>query len=315
MNNNVTTQLIRGLSHLPAHFIGGVATIGNFDGVHQGHQALLTKVVKTAKALGLPSLVITFEPQPLEYLVPQKSVPRLTRLREKFYLLAKSGIDHVLIIRFDEDMARLTPDEFIQLLLDKLKVKHLIVGKDFRFGKNRQGDVELLKKAGFTVLTQPDVMMDSERVSSTRIRQALLAGNHALAHRLLGRPYFMMGHVVHGNKLGRQLGYPTANIYLHRKVSPVMGVYVVKVHGLGKKPLPGVANIGIRPTIGGTRSLLEVHLFNFNQAIYGKYVSVEFCHKLRDEERYDSLDALKAQIDIDADQAREYFIKQGERLS
>lgn len=311
----MTTQLIRGLSHLPAHFIGGVATIGNFDGVHQGHQALLTKVVKTAKALGLPSLVITFEPQPLEYLVPQKSVPRLTRLREKFYLLAKSGIDHVLIIRFDEDMARLTPDEFIQLLLDKLKVKHLIVGKDFRFGKNRQGDVELLKKAGFTVLTQPDVMMDSERVSSTRIRQALLAGNHALAHRLLGRPYFMMGHVVHGNKLGRQLGYPTANIYLHRKVSPVMGVYVVKVHGLGKKPLPGVANIGIRPTIGGTRSLLEVHLFNFNQAIYGKYVSVEFCHKLRDEERYDSLDALKAQIDIDADQAREYFIKQGERLS
>ncbi len=311
-NNIVTTQLIRGLSHVNALFKGGVATIGNFDGVHRGHQVLLSHVVKTAKSLGLPSLVITFEPQPLEYLIPHKSVPRLTRLREKFYLLSKAGIDNVLIIRFDEDFACLTADEFIQsLLMDKLKIKHLIVGDDFRFGQGRQGDIALLKKAGLTVETQADVMIDSERVSSTRVRQALLSGDHALAHRLLGRPYFMMGRVVHGNKLGRVLGYPTANIYLHRKVSPIMGIYVVKMHGLTKKPLPGVANIGIRPTIGGTRSLLEVHLFNFNQSIYGKYVSVEFCHKLRDEERYESLDALKAQIAIDAEQAREYFIKQG----
>lgn len=310
--NNVTTQLIRGLSHISTLFRGCVATIGNFDGVHLGHQALLSKVVKTAKSLGLPSLVITFEPQPLEYLIPQKSVPRLTRLREKFYLLSKADIDNVLIIRFDEDFARLTADEFIQsLLIDKLKVKHLIVGDDFRFGRGRQGDIALLKKEGLTVETQAEVIMDSARVSSTRVRLALLAGNHELANHLLGRSYFMMGRVVHGDKLGRKLGYPTANIHLHRKVSPVMGIYVVKVHGLMKKPLPGVANIGIRPTIGGTRSLLEVHLFNFNQAIYGKYVSVEFCHKLRDEERYDSLDALKAQIDIDAEQAREYFIKQG----
>lgn len=316
--NSVTTQLIRGLGHMSTLPRGCVATIGNFDGVHLGHQVLLSKVVKTAKSLDLPSLVVTFEPQPLEYLIPQKSVPRLTRLREKFYLLSKAGIDNVLIIRFNEDFAHLTADEFIQsLLIDKLKVRHLIVGEDFHFGKGRQGHVGLLKKAGvehgFVVETQADVMMDSERVSSTRVRQALLAGDHVLAHRLLGRSYFMMGRVVHGDKLGRKLGYPTANIHLHRKVSPVMGIYVVKVHGLGKKPLPGVANIGIRPTIGGTRSLLEVHLFNFNQAIYGKYVSVEFCHKLRDEERYDSLDALKAQIDIDADQARGYFIKHGEQ--
>ncbi len=311
----MTTQLIRGLSHINALFKGGVVTIGNFDGVHQGHQVLLSNVVKTAKSLHLPSTVITFEPQPLEYLVPKKSVPRLTRLREKFYLLSKAGIDNVLIIRFDEDFARLSADEFIQsLLIDKLKVKHLIVGDDFRFGWGRQGDIALLKKAGLSVQAQSDIIMDSERVSSTRVRQALLSGDHDVAHRLLGRPYFMMGRVVHGNKLGRVLGYPTANIYLHRKVSPVMGIYVVQVHGLAKKPLPGVANIGIRPTIGGTRSLLEVHLFNFNQSIYGKYVSVEFCHKLRDEERYDSLDALKAQIDIDARQAREYFIKQGENI-
>jgi riboflavin kinase/FMN adenylyltransferase len=310
--NNVTTQLIRGLGHISTLLGGCVATIGNFDGVHLGHQALLSNVVKTAKSLGLPSLVITFEPQPLEYLIPQKSVPRLTRLREKFYLLSKAGIDNILIIRFDEDFARLTADEFIQsLLIDKLKVKHLIVGDDFRFGRGRQGDIALLKEAGLTVETQTDIIIDSERVSSTRVRQALLSGDHALAHRLLGRSYFMMGRVVHGNKLGRVLGYPTANIYLHRKASPVMGIYVVKMHGLTKKPLPGVANIGIRPTIGGTRSLLEVHIFNFNQSIYGKYVSVEFCHKLRDEERYESLDALKAQIDIDAEQAREYFIKQG----
>lgn len=317
VNNNVTTQLIRGLSHFHALFEGCVATIGNFDGVHLGHQFLLSHVVKTAKLLGLPSMVIIFEPQPLEYLLPHKMVPRLTRLREKFFLLSQAGIDKVLIIRFNEDFAHLTADEFVQsLLIEKLKVKHLIVGHDFHFGKGRQGNVALLKKLGvehsITVETEVDVMLESERISSTRVRQALMAGNHILAQQLLGRPYFMMGRVVHGDKLGRVLGYPTANIYLHRKVSPVMGVYVVRVHGLLTKPLPGVANIGIRPTIGGTRSLLEVHLFNFNQAIYGKYVSVEFCHKLRDEERYDSLDALKAQIDIDADQARDYFIKQGE---
>lgn len=307
------SQLIRGLNHIPPHFQGGVATIGNFDGVHQGHQVLLSQVTKTANLLKLPSLVITFEPQPLEYLLPQKSVPRLTRLREKFCLLAESGIDNVLMIRFDEDFAELSADEFIQLLVEKLNIKHLIVGDDFRFGRGRQGDIARLKQAtDFTVETQTDVLLESQRVSSTRVRQALLAGDHALAQRLLGHPYFMMGRVVHGDKLGRVLGYPTANIYLHRKVSPVMGIYVVRVHGLAKKPLPGVANVGIRPTIGGTRSLLEVHLFNFNQVIYGKYVSVEFCHKLRDEERYETLDALKAQIAIDAEQARNYFIQQGE---
>lgn len=311
------TQLIRGKNQISPDFNGCVVTIGNFDGVHQGHQVLLANVVEKAKNLALPSVVMTFEPQPLEYLFPDKSVARLTRFREKFVFLSESGIDKVLVIRFDRDFARLTADEFVQsLLVNKLKVKHVMVGEDFHFGKGRQGNVELLKKAGqehgFTVETQADVMMDAERVSSTRVRQALLAGNHELANRLLGRPYSMMGRVVHGDKLGRVLGYPTANIHLHRKASPVMGVYVVRVHGLGKNPLPGVANIGIRPTIGGTRSLLEVHLFNFNQSIYGQYVSVEFCHKLRDEERYDSLEALKTQIEIDVDQAREYFIKQGE---
>lgn len=319
-NKDVPTQLIRGLSHIPPFLKGSVVTIGNFDGVHQGHQVLLSHVVKTAKSLGLPSLVITFEPQPLEFLAPHKSVARLTRFREKFFLLSQSGIDKVLIIRFNNEFACLTADEFIQtLLIDKLGVKHFIVGGDFHFGRGRQGNVELLKKAGkehgFVVETQADVMMASERVSSTRVRHALQAGNHRLADQLLGRPYFMMGRIVHGDKLGRVLGYPTANIHLHRKASPVMGVYVVRVHGLAKKSLPGVASIGIRPTIGGTRSLLEVHLFNFNQVIYGKYVSVEFCHKLRDEERYDNLAALKTQIGIDADQAREYFIKQGEWIN
>lgn len=319
-NNNVTTQLIRGLSHGSAFFKGCVATIGNFDGVHQGHRILLSNVVNKAKSLGLPSLVIIFEPQPAEYLMPQKAVSRLTRFREKFILLAQSGIDYVLVIRFNKAIARMTADAFIgSLLAHKLKVKHLVVGDDFQFGQGRKGNVHLLKEAsvvhGFTLETQTDVTLDAARVSSTRVRQALMAGDLALAQQLLGRPYCMVGRIVHGDKLGRVLGYPTANIHLHRKVSPVMGIYAVKVHGLAEKPLLGVANIGIRPAVGGTRSLLEVHLFDFDQAIYGKYVSVEFCKKLRDEEYYADLHALTIQIGKDADQARDYFIKQGEWIN
>lgn len=317
MNNNVPSQLIRGINQIYLPLKGCVVTIGNFDGVHQGHQALLSNVVNRAKALNLPSVVVTFEPQPLEFLAPERSVPRLTRFREKFRLLEQAGIDKILAIRFDEHFANVTPDDFIQsLLIDKLHSKHLIVGEDFQFGRGRLGTVDSLKKAGeidgFLVETQPDIIIGSERISSTRVRQALLAGNLKEANQLLGRPYFMMGRVVHGDKLGRALGFPTANIYLHRKVSPVMGVYVVRMHGIHNKPLLGVANVGIRPTIGGTRALLEVHLFNFNQMIYGRHVSVEFCHKLRDEERYDTLVALKVQIGIDAEQAIAYFKKQGE---
>ena len=311
------TELIRGLRNIKPRHRGCVATIGNFDGVHRGHQALLKKVQQKAQALQVPSLVITFEPHPLEFFAPDKAAPRLTRWREKFSALADCGIDRVLVVRFDEHFAKLTAEEFIEQVLCKyLGIQHIIIGDDFRFGNKRQGDFEFLKNAGarlgFGVENMPSYTMDGERVSSTLVRDALVAGNHAQVKKLLGRPYSMMGRVVYGDQRGRVLGFPTANIYLHRAVTPVRGVYTVQMQGIADHSLPGVANVGIRPTIGGTRALLEVHLFDFNQEIYGRHVQVEFCEKIRDEKKFDNLDLLKAQIGQDATTAKNYFKKNGE---
>lgn len=311
------TKLIRGLSNIQPELHGGVVTIGNFDGVHRGHQALIANVKERAKALHVPSIVITFEPQPLEFFAAEKSVARLTRWREKYLALVKTGVDAVLVLQFNQTMANWHPDEFIQrVLVQGLAAEHVMVGDDFRFGHHRAGDFSYLAEAGlqlgFTVENMPSVQVDQQRVSSTLIRQALAAGDHALAEHLLGHPYTMMGRVMHGDKLGRQLGFPTANIHLHRQVTPVHGIYIVKMHGIEKHALPGVANVGIRPTIGGTRCLLEVYLFNFNQDIYGQQVVVEFYKKLRNEERYDNLDLLKVAIANDAAQARHYFEERGE---
>jgi riboflavin kinase/FMN adenylyltransferase len=288
-------------------------TIGNFDGVHKGHQALLKLLKAKAQDLYVPTVVITFEPQTSEYFTQGKAVPRLTRWREKFNALAGQQVDAVLVLRFNAKLAALSADEFIdQVLVQGLGVKHIMVGDDFKFGKARQGDFAFLEKAGvkkgFTVAAMESVVLDNERISSTRVRKALENADNALATKLLGRPYTMEGRVMHGDKLGREIGFPTANIFLHRKAAPVAGVYVVRMHGLQSKPLPGVANIGTRPTVNGTRSLLEVHLFDFNQDIYHQQVSVEFCEKLRDEERYDSIELLTEQIKLDALAARQYFL-------
>ncbi len=309
----MATELIRGLANLTSSHRGCVATIGNFDGVHRGHQALLQQVNEAAKRLNVPSVVVTFEPQPSEYFLQGKPLtPRLTRLREKFHALAHYGADKVLVLRFDAKLSALSAEEFVEKILVRgLGVKHVIVGDDFRFGKARQGDVEFLKKAGersgFTAERLASVMIDGERVSSTRVRQALTAGDQTLAERLLGRAYTMEGRVVRGDQRGRSIGFPTANIYVQRKMTPVQGVYAVKMQGVTTDSLSGVANVGVRPTVGGTRTLLEVHLFDFNQEIYGQQVVVEFCKKLRDEKRYETLDLLKEQIAIDAKQARDYF--------
>jgi riboflavin kinase/FMN adenylyltransferase len=308
----VVTKLIRGLYNKNFDKRGSVLAIGNFDGIHLGHQALIKQIKMSAKELGVPSIVMTFEPQPLEFFAPERKVPRLTRFREKFSLLSKADVDQVWVVRFNTKVAALSADAFIKkILLEKLHVKQIIVGKDFRFGQGREGNIDLLRKAGelygFTVKVMPDVMIDNERVSSTRVRKALVENNLVLAETLLGRPYSLMGKVVYGNQLGRRLGFPTANIFLHRAATPVHGIYVVLVHGLKNKPLQGVANVGIRPTIGGTRIILEVYLFDFKETIYGKVVSVEFCKKLREEERYDNLEQLKIQMEKDALQAREYF--------
>jgi riboflavin kinase/FMN adenylyltransferase len=311
------TKVIRGLCNIAAAPLGAVVTIGNFDGVHLGHQALLKKTTERARELNTTSLVIIFEPQPFEFFAREKTAPRLTRWREKFCLLADYGVDAVLVIRFNKQFASLTPDQFVQQILkDALQAKHVIVGDDFQFGRGREGDFNFLQtagtRAGFSVENMPSVMLDGERVSSTRVRKALADSQHELVERLLGRPYAMKGRVVYGDKRGRAMGFPTANIYLHRSVTPVQGVYVVRMHGVNGKSLPGVANVGIRPTIGGTRSLLEVHLFDFEREIYGQHVKVEFCTKLRDEQRYPSLDLLIEQIFKDAKQARNYFETRGE---
>jgi len=307
----VHIELIRGEYNLKPHHQGCVVTIGNFDGVHKGHQALLKKLKDAARALNVPTTVILFEPQPMEFFQPKKPIARLMRLREKLFALSQCGIDRVLVLRFNETQANISADNFVKNILhDKLKIKKIIVGDDFHFGFQRKGNFEFLKTAGkdfgFEVEAMPTFLIHEERVSSTRVRAALAEFNYEKVVTLLGHPYSMMGRVVHGNKQGRILGFPTANIYLHRAMTAVLGVFCVKMRIGEGEWLPGVANLGIRPTIGGTRILLEVYLFNFNQMIYGKQVQVEFLKKLREEERYDSLELLRQQIMKDAEEAREF---------
>lgn len=304
-------ELIRGLQNLRERHRGCVATIGNFDGVHLGHQTVLGQLSEKAAELAVPSMVITFEPYPLEYFAPAEAPPRLTRLREKIKALTRYAVDRVLCLRFDDNLASMPAEDFIQLLVAALNVRYLVVGDDFRFGHNRQGNFAMLQAAGarhgFQVVNLHTFAIENERVSSTRIRDALARGDLGTAEKMLGRPYRMCGRVAHGDKRGRTIGFPTANIHLHRNNTPVSGVYAVEMFGIEGEPVQGVANVGTRPTVDGTRSLLEVHLFDFSREIYGAYVNVEFVHKLRDEKKFDSFELLKQQIDRDADEAREFF--------
>lgn len=305
-------ELIRGLHNLRPEHRGCAATIGNFDGVHLGHQAVLGQLSERAGALGLPTCVITFEPQPREFFAPQSAPARLTRLREKLLALRRFSVDRVLCLRFDSHLAGLSAAEFVKVVLvDGLGVRYLVVGDDFRFGKGRQGDFASMQQAGaeqgFQVVNMHTFNVDGARVSSTRIREALAAGDMAGAEKLLGRPYRMCGRVAHGDRRGRTIGFPTANIHLHRHATPVQGVFAVELFGLDREPVAGVANVGTRPTVDGTRTLLEVHLFDFDQDIYGRYVYVNFLHKLRPELRFDSFEALKEQIHQDARDARAFF--------
>ncbi len=313
----MATKLIRSLSDITPEQKGGVVTIGNFDGVHLGHQQLIKNVIDEAKKYGASSTAITFEPHPFEFFHQENlTIPRITRLREKFSALADCGIDNVLILQFNQELASKSASDFVtQYLYEPLRPKHIIIGDDFHFGAKRSGNLALLtqmgKELGFSVEALQTVLLDGERVSSTRIRKVLGEGDLALAARLLGRPYSMMGRISRGRQLGREFGFPTANIFLHRKLTPIKGVYTVSVHGIGDKPLPGVANVGIRPTVDGTRALLEVHLLDFNQEVYGSYVRVDFCQKLRDEVRYPNVELLKEQIARDVEAARNYFQQHG----
>ncbi|HEX4499690.1 MAG TPA: bifunctional riboflavin kinase/FAD synthetase [Scandinavium sp.] len=305
-------KLIRGIHNAGQAPHGCVLTIGNFDGVHRGHQALLQRLRAEGRERGLPVVVMIFEPQPLELFATDKAPARLTRLRDKVRYLAESGVDYVLCVRFDRRFAALTAQEFISnLLVKRLGVQYLAVGDDFRFGAGREGDFLLLQKAGaefgFDVTSTQTFCEGGLRISSTAVRQALAEDDLELANTLLGHPFSISGRVVHGDELGRTIGFPTANLPLRRQVSPVKGVYAVEVAGLGDKLLPGVANIGTRPTVAGVRQQLEVHLLDVVMDLYGRHIDVILRKKIRNEQRFASLDELKAQIARDELTARELF--------
>lgn len=311
--------LIRGLHNLRAEHRGCVATIGNFDGVHLGHQALFGELIQRARRQGLPALVIIFEPQPMEYFQPERAPPRLTRLREKLEAIEACGIDRVLLIRFDTAFAAVEAESFVRdVLIDRLSIRHLFVGDDFRFGRSRIGDFDLLqtigRETGFGVESLATVVEDGERVSSTRIRKALQCGDLRLAARCLGRKYRICGRVAHGRQLGRTIGFPTLNIRLLRRSTPLRGVFAVQVLGIDSAAaLPGVANIGQRPTVEDDgRFLLEVYLFDLSADLYGCHVQVEFIEYIREERRFESLEAMRVQIELDAKRAREIH-RVGER--
>ncbi|WP_407332240.1 bifunctional riboflavin kinase/FAD synthetase [Enterovibrio sp. 27052020O] len=306
-------ELIRGIHNIRDSHRGCVLTIGNFDGVHLGHQKVLKRVVEKAHELGLPSTVMVFEPQPRELFSRERAPARLTRLRDKYTQLEKLGVERLLVVNFNTKFASVTAHDFVhRLLAEQLGVKFLVVGDDFRFGAERQGDFCYLQNeardVGFEVVSTQSFTVSTQRVSSTAIRNELAIGNQLAAEEMLGRPYSISGRVSHGKKLGRTIGFPTANVPLKRRVSPVSGVYVVKVGGIKQNQwLGGVANVGTRPTVDGVRQQLEVHLFDLEEDLYGRHIEVQLLHKLRDEMKFGSLDELKAQIELDAQTARAWL--------
>lgn len=277
--------------------------IGNFDGMHLGHQALLRQLIAYAQTYRITPAVMTFEPHPREFFMPQNAPARLASMREKLEYFAECGVQHVYVQRFDQAFAAQTPAAFMHVLREQLNANVIMVGEDFCFGAKRAGSVRTLIEQGFNVIPLPEVQLAGERVSSTLVRNALAAGDLLKAQTLLGRPYSISGKVVHGAKLGRQLGFPTANVHMRHERPALTGVYAVKLNNL-----PAVANLGVRPTLEGIPKLkLEVHVFDFNGDLYDQHVHVQFLHKLRDEQKFAGLDALKAQIARDAEQAKRFF--------
>lgn len=306
-------RIFRGIPQQAHH--ASVLTIGNFDGVHLGHQALLKLLTDKARMFGLPAVVLTFEPHPREYFSPDKAPTRLASLREKLLLLAAAGVDHTYICRFNARLAALSAQDFIeQVLVRGLNVRHLFVGDDFCFGAGRQGNFAMLQEAGasygFTVDSMSTLSQEGERISSSAVRAALADGDLKRAAVLLGRPYSIAGRICHGEKLGRQLGFPTANIQMKHRRPALTGVYAVRVEGLRDDFVDGVANIGVRPTATDHgRARLEVHLFDWNEDCYGAHIRVHFLQRLRAEKKFESLDALRTQIALDAEAARDWLAR------
>jgi riboflavin kinase/FMN adenylyltransferase len=307
-------QLVRGLHNLTQRHRGCVLTVGNYDGVHLGHQHMIGVVKARAAELGAIATVLVFEPSSKEFIDPAGAPPRLTRWREKYLALAARGVDRLVTLRFDELMRAMTPQRFVEdLMVAGLGVRHVVVGNDFRYGANACGTIDTLRLAGsahgFGVERIEPFVFDGVRVSSTAVRERLAGGDFAGAERLLGRPYRMLGQVIRGNQLGRTLGFPTANLRLMRRKSPVCGILAVLVRGIGHSAMPAVASLGTRPTVNGKEVLLEVHMFDFDGDLYGREIEVEFVAKLREEEKFDSLDSMMVQMKIDAANAREVLSK------
>lgn len=305
--------------HVQRHLTGApgvpvALTIGNFDGVHRGHQAMLSRLVEAAEDLRLPPAVLTFEPHPREFFAPAGAPPRLSALRAKLDLFRAHGVATTYVARFDARLASLSAAAFVSDVLERgLGAQWVLVGEDFRFGRGRQGDLGFLRGTtrGFSVEAMRTIVVDGERASSTAVRAALAAGNVQRAAALLGRNYAISGRVAHGDKLGRNLGFPTANLPL-RRAPPLTGIFAVRVHGLPGGPRSGVASVGVRPAVKvNAQPLLEVYMLDFNETIYGRRITVEFLHKLRDEWRFNDLAALTQQIGRDVTEAREYFAAHG----
>lgn len=305
-------RLARSIDGFPFDLVahGSVATIGSFDGLHKGHQELLRHVLEHAHSAGVPSIVMSFEPTPKEFFAQERPPARLMRFREKFEALAECGVDVFYCPRFDEAMKNISADAFIRrILIHSMNIRHLVIGDDFRFAQDRAGHLQTLQRAGgalgFSVEEMPSVIVGDERVSSTVIRDALWEGELAHARKLLGKDYRMSGKVIEGQRLGRTLGYPTANVNLNRLQSAVMGIFAVRVSGRDWGPLDAVASVGTRPTFEGTRPLLEVHIFDFDKDIYGEYIHVDFIARLRNEEKFDDVNDLIEQMHRDSARARE----------
>jgi len=305
-------KLIRGLYNLTQPLTASAVTIGNFDGVHRGHQQVIRQLKRIAREASLPTVTIIFEPQPIEYFAPGKAPGRLARFREKIAYLQAQQIDYLLCLRFDEELASQSAEDFVQqILVESLNTRHLVIGDDFHFGKNRQGNFQFLqqhsKRFGFKVDETETLILDGERVSSTRVRECIQRDDFDKAAELLGRPYSLSGRVAHGKKLGRQLGFPTINIKMGDKTLIVKGIFAVIVKGIDNRALQGVASIGTRPTVNGVDTILEVYILDFDQDVYGYSVVVEFLHKIRNEEKFDSLDELTSWIAQDTEKAKAFF--------
>ncbi|MEP6940497.1 MAG: bifunctional riboflavin kinase/FAD synthetase [Rudaea sp.] len=288
---------------------GSIVCIGAFDGMHLGHRGVLARVRERAIAQGLDAIAVSFEPLPREFFAHARKVPRLSNVREKIAQFAEGALDNLLLLRFNATLAAMPAQEFVErVLVSRLNAKEVWVGEGFRFGHARGGDLALLERLGaqhgFAAHALAPVVLEGERISSSTIREALAGGSFELAARWLGRPFSIGGHVVRGQQLGRKLGYPTANVRLGRRTSPVEGIFAVRVHGVNPGPMAAVASLGVRPTVNGKEPLLEAHLFDFDGDLYGKRIEVEFVNKLRDEEKFSDLDAMVRQIDRDAAQAR-----------